>query len=238
MFIKLIKFSINIIFFTLFLLNVACANKYSSVNYTISPLSQLNNKAIKVEVEIKGDLSGKLIVNLPCKYTATIVSEDIRNIKCSYSDGSNCDFRINKHNEMIIAGRKYNKNIQVSYELYEKKDNIYNGQEIIIRKNLIYSAGSNIFATIGNNIKYTDKIQYSINWKNMPSDWKYISSHGVSNNLKFTSTLQNLGHAIYVAGNLRLYQINDQENPIFLSLCGDFDNNEVYYNFVNISMIV
>ncbi len=41
--------------------------------------------------------------------------------------------------------------------------------------------------------------------------------------LNFTAKAQELLHAIYVAGNLRIYQIADNKNPVFLSLYGSFD---------------
>jgi hypothetical protein len=57
----------------------------------------------------------------------------------------------------------------------------------------------------------------------MPSKWKTISSYGTARLLNFRAKAQELLHAIYAAGNLRMYQIADNKNPVFLSLYGSFD---------------
>jgi predicted metalloprotease with PDZ domain len=94
----------------------------------------------------------------------------------------------------------------------------------MVRKDLVHTTGYGIFAT-PNELKDREdkKIEVSITWKNIPKNWKTLSSYGIDESLKFTTNVPQLLHSLYVAGNLRIYQIGDSHDPVYLSLYGNFD---------------
>ena len=61
--IKLMKFYLLLISLTIHSLTIA--NTYSAINYTITPIFTSNLPLIKITAEIKGQLSGKIIIDLP-----------------------------------------------------------------------------------------------------------------------------------------------------------------------------
>lgn len=89
---------------------------------------------------------------------------------------------------------------------------------------MVRVTGYGVFA-IPNELKYAEgqKVEVSIAWKNIPKEWKTLSSYGIDKSLRFVTNISQLLHAIYVAGNLRVYQIADSSDPVYLSFYGNFD---------------
>lgn len=201
--------------------NVVFANNYSSIYYTITPL--LGNKvpAIKVTAEIRGDIRDQLIVDLPCRWASGEYVEQMKQVKVD-----NFSYRIISDNELcsqiIIAISKPTDRVIINYEVHQKNGDPAEVHEAIIRTDLVHSVGYGIFA-VPSDAKETDKISFNIEWKGIPNKWKTISSYGTVKFLNFKAKAHELLHAIYVAGNLRIYQIADKNNPVFLSLYGSFD---------------
>lgn len=216
------KPNIIIIFFVLlFLPSLVFANSYSSIHYTIQPLFKAEIPIITVTAEIKGKLSDQLIVDLPYKWAGVKYVDQIHNIKVLES---NCEFTVNKkeNHQLIITIPKGIYSIKISYEIHQKTGNPSSVHETIIRKDLIHSSGYGLFA-IPDDMKHTDSIQLSVEWKTIPRNWNTISSHGYTRLLKFIGSGYKLLHALYSAGKLRIYQIGDKNTPVFLSLYGTFD---------------
>jgi predicted metalloprotease with PDZ domain len=201
--------------------NVVFANNYSSIYYTITPL--LGNKvpAIKVMAEIRGDIRDQLIVDLPCRWASGEYIEQMKELKVD-----NFSYRIISDNELcsqiIIAISKPTDRVIINYEVHQKNGDPAEVHEAIIRTDLVHSVGYGIFA-VPSDAKETDKISFNIEWKEIPNKWKTISSYGTVKSLNFKAKAHELLHAIYVAGNLRIYQIANNKNPVFLSLYGSFD---------------
>lgn len=201
--------------------NVVFANSYSSIYYTITPLFGNKAPAIKVTADIRGDIKDQLVVDLPCRWASGEYVEQLKEVKVD-----NFSYRIISNNELcnqlIIATPKSTDRVIINYEIHQKKGDPAEVHEAIIRTDLVHSVGYGIFA-IPSDAEETDKISFNIEWKEMPNKWKTISSYGTAKLLNFTAKAQELLHAIYAAGNLRIYQIADSKNPVFLSLYGSFD---------------
>jgi len=201
--------------------NVVFANSYSSIYYTITPLFGNKAPAIKVTADIRGDIKDQLVVDLPCRWASGEYVEQLKEVKVD-----NFSYRIISNNELcnqlIIATPKSTDRVIINYEIHQKKGDPAEVHEAIIRTDLVHSVGYGIFA-IPSDAEETDKISFNIEWKEMPNKWKTISSYGTAKLLNFTAKAQELLHAIYAAGNLRIYQIVDNKNPVFLSLYGSFD---------------
>lgn len=215
------RFNIIIIFFVLLLPNVVFANSYSSIYYTIQPLFKAGIPIIKVTAEVKGKLSDQLIIDLPYEWAGAKYVDQIHNIKVLES---NYKFTVNKkeNHQLIITIPKEIYSIKISYEIHQKAGNPSHVHETIIRKDLIHSPGNGLFA-IPDDMKATDEIQLSVEWKTIPRNWNTISSHGYTSVLKFVGSRRQLLHALYSAGKLRIYQIGDKNTPVYLSLYGTFD---------------
>ncbi|CAK6514598.1 hypothetical protein [Rickettsia helvetica] len=91
-----------------------------------------------------------------------------------------------------------------------------------MRQNLIHSPGYGLFATPGD-LNGNDIVEFNIEWNNIADSWKTISDYGLGKSVKFKATPIELYSAIYAAGDLRVYKIVDQKNPVYLSLYGQFD---------------
>lgn len=204
----------------IYLPNFAFANNYSSINYTISPpIGEI--PMITVEVEIKGKLSDKLILDLPYKWAGNYYSEQVKNIRLIDLKGNFVVRKKNNH-QIIIKLSEKTDSVKISYELHQKSGNPLDVHEVIIRNNLVHSIGSGLFA-IPVDIKSKDKIQWSIQWKELPEEWNTLSSYGTGESIQFVTTAPQLLHAMYIAGNIRIHKIANDPNPVFLSLFGTFD---------------
>lgn len=202
-------------------LHTVFANSYSSIYYTITPLFGNKVPAIKVTAEIRGEIRSQLSVDLPSRWASGEYVEQLKEVKVD-----NFSYRIISNNELcsqlIITIPKFTDRVIISYEVHQKNGDPAEVHEAIIRTDLVHSVGYGIFA-IPSDAEETDKISFNIEWKEMPNKWKTISSYGTAKLLNFTAKAQELLHAIYAAGNLRIYQIADSKNPVFLSLYGSFD---------------
>ncbi|GEM_PF-679061 len=202
--------------------NLTLANTYSAINYTITPEFTGNVPFIKVEAEIKGQLSDKVFVDFPYKWAGSDYSKQIKNIKLNHPKGK-IKFKKHNSNYVVITIPKTN-SISLSYEIYQKPGNPAHVHETMIRKDLVHTTGYGIFATPNELKDIKDrKIEVSITWKNIPKEWKALSSYGTDEFLRFTTSVPQLLHALYVAGNLRIYQIGGSHAPVYLSLYGNFD---------------
>lgn len=202
-------------------LHTVFANSYSSIYYTITPLFGNKVPVIKVTADIRGDIRDQLSVDLPSRWASGEYLEQIKEVKVD-----NFSYRIISNNELcsqlIITIPKFTDKVIISYEVHQKNGDPAEVHEAIIRQDLIHSVGYGIFA-IPSDAKGTDKISFNIEWKEIPNKWKTISSYGTAKSINFTGKADELLHAIYAAGNLRIYQIADSKNPVFLSLYGSFD---------------
>ena len=202
-------------------LHTVFANSYSSIYYTITPLFGNKVPALKVTAEIRGEIRSQLSVDLPSRWASGEYVEQLKEVKVD-----NFSYRIISNNELcsqlIITIPKFTDRVIISYEVHQKNGDPAEVHEAIIRTDLVHSVGYGIFA-IPSDAEETDKISFNIEWKEMPNKWKTISSYGTAKLLNFTAKAQELLHAIYAAGNLRIYQIADSKNPVFLSLYRSFD---------------
>jgi predicted metalloprotease with PDZ domain len=196
-------------------------NTYSAIHYTIAPEATAETPAIKIEVKLQGTLSKNLVLNLPYKRGRAHYAEQIKNI--SIQDPT-IAFTINTENchRMSISLPKQTDSITISYEIHQNPKNHTHVNEAIIREDIVHALGHGLFAT-PTDAKENDKIHFSILWNNLPNSWKTLSSFGTTKLLNFKETVSTLKHAFYAAGKLRLHQIVDQENPVYLSLYGSFD---------------
>ena len=176
--------------------------------------------AIKVETEIIGDMSGEVILDLPYAWASGSYYQQIKNVKLEYPIGK-LQFRNQDSNEAILNTGNINI-IRLSYEIYQKTGNPCDVHEAIIRQNLIHSPGYGLFAT-PSDLNGNDIVEFNIEWNNIPDSWKTISDYGLGKSVKFKVTPIELYSAVYAAGDLRVYKIVDQKNPVYLSLHGQFD---------------
>ena len=213
-----------ILFFIVGIANSGLANNYTAINYTITPIVTTNTPYIKVTAEIKGELAGKVIVDLPSVWANVNHYKQIKNIKLNHPQGKIQFKKNNNHknsNQAIITTPKTN-SIILNYEVHQHAEDIATVTATIVRKNLVHTTGYGIFV-IPNDLKNTkNKTSFNIKWENIPAKWQTISSHGREKFLKFTTNVHQLLHAIYIAGNLRIYQIIHANNYIYLSLYGNF----------------
>ena len=196
------------------------ANNISAINYTITPELTASPPYIKVEAEVIGQMEGKIIIDLPYKWGGANYSSQIKNVQLKQPQGS-IKFKTDTVNQAIITIPE-TQSISLSYEVYQKLENPAHVHETIIRKDLIHAIGSGLLVT-PSEMKDTDKLKVSITWKNIPSQWKSLSSYGMDKSLSFITTKLELLHALYVVGDIRVYQISDPKNPVYLSLYGKFD---------------
>lgn len=207
-------FSSNIVF---------AANNYSSIDYVIAQLDLNKIPAIKIKATIKGDLSESLVMDMPHNWAGVDYTKQIKNIKILHPRG--CKFSINKkdgYQLKIQLPKIQTDSVELSYEVHQKPNNPSNVHETIVRQDLIHSTGYGIFA-VPADVDEKHKLKINIEWQNIPRTWNSLSSWGREKNLHFTANIFQLLHSVYVAGNVRIYQIMNGKNPVFLSLYGKFD---------------
>ncbi|HJD55851.1 MAG TPA: M61 family peptidase [Rickettsia endosymbiont of Pyrocoelia pectoralis] len=190
------------------------------VNYKITPLYDRSVSAIKVETEIIGDMNGEIVLALPYSWASALYFDQIKNIKLEYPIGK-LQFEGRNGNKAVLNTGKINI-IRLSYEIYQKAGNSSNVHGAIIRQNLIHSPGYGLF-TLPEDINDKDKIEFNIEWNNIPDAWKIVSDYGLNEGLRFKVKKEELLSALYAAGDLRIYKIIIQKNPVYVSLHGQFD---------------
>lgn len=200
---------------------VSLANKYSSIDYEISFSNENKTPIAKIYTTIKGTLSKEVVIDLPYGWASISYIDQIKNIKLL---NTNYKFTINKNNQhqLIATLPEEINSLKFSYEIHQKSGDPSDVHETIIRKDLIHSTGYGMFA-IPTDIADEKKIQFTLKWNNIPPTWQTNSSYGTDKLLKFSATSLELTHAIYAAGEMRIYQIADKNSPVFLSLYGKFD---------------
>ncbi len=72
-----------------------------------------------------------------------------------------------------------------------------------------------------------DELPFSIRWEGFPDDWKMLSYFGASKSTQFTTNIPQLMYSLRLAGKVRIYQISDNKNTIYLSLYGSFDQKDL-----------
>lgn len=198
----------------------AFANSYSSINYKLTPVFSQKTSFIKVEVSLKGNMDGKVGIDFPYEWADSEYFSQIKNIKLDNPVGS-ITFKMDEINQAIISSPA-TKKLNFSYEIHQKPTNARTWREVIIRRDLIHSTGHGLFIT-PSDMKDTDKVQINIAWENIPQEWKTLSDHGIGKSMNFIGTEQDLLHTIYVAGNIRIYKLPNVNNPVYLSVYGNFD---------------
>ncbi|UZW39105.1 hypothetical protein [Rickettsia conorii] len=157
--------------------------------------------------------------------------KQIKNVKLEYPIGK-LQFRNQDSNKAILNTGKINI-IRLSYEIYQKTGNPCDIHEAIIRQNLIHSPGYGLFATPGD-LNGNDIVAFNIEWNNIPDSWDTISDYGLGKSVKFKAMPIELYSAVYAAGDLRVYKIVDQKNPVYLALHGQFDlKDEEIASYIN-----
>ena len=212
---------IIILFLILFgFTNLATANSYDSLEYNLS-LANIKDLVLKVEVTLKGKFKNKLVLDLPSKWAGTSYIKQIKNIQVSPKYKLKLIKKNNEH-QAIITISNFSDQLKISYEIHQKAGDPSNVHEAIIRNSLVHSPGYGVFAT-PYDLNKNDKIHIMINWQDMEQEWKTISSYGINSNLDLNINILELIHAIYVAGKIRMYKIDTNYHPVFLSFYGNFD---------------
>ena len=171
---------------------------------------------------MRGKFKDKLVLDLPFKWAGTSYVDQIKNIQVDPQFQMEIINNDNNSQVIFIIPKASTDPIKVTYEVDQKIGNPSIVYETIVRDDLVHAPGYGIFATPCE-LKEADKVKILINWANLDSTWKTLSSYGASSNLKLNITVPELLHAIYVAGKIRLYNIGTDSSPIFLSLYGRFD---------------
>ncbi|CAK6514590.1 MAG: hypothetical protein O7C68_00950 [Rickettsia endosymbiont of Ixodes ricinus] len=81
--------------------NLVLANTYRQINYKIIPLSNTPVSAIKIEIEIIGDMDGEVVLDLPYAWASGSYYQQIKNVKLEYPIGK-LQFRHQDSNEAIF----------------------------------------------------------------------------------------------------------------------------------------
>jgi len=205
--------------------SITFANTYNSIEYNLD-LSSIDNSILKVEMILDGKFKDKIILNLPHKWASAMYTDQIKNFRCE-SKYKTKIIKNNKDSQVIITipkhyTKSYSDKVIITYEVHQKSGNPSHVHEAIIRDNLVHAPGYGILS-IPEELDDDSKIRFIVNWININPKWKTISSYGISNRISKTLTYSELLHAIYVAGDLRIYKIIDNPSPVFLSLHGSFD---------------
>jgi predicted metalloprotease with PDZ domain len=202
----------------LFTPSLGFANNYDSIEYNLSP--DIKNSVLSVEMTLKGEFAKQLRIDLPNKWASADYAKQITNIKILSHDSFKIIKKPGKH-QMVVTLPDFTNQIKISYDIHQKSDDPSCVHEAIIRDDLIHSPGYGLFATP--DIESNKIINVTINWLNIASNWKIMSSYGTNKMISRKITMPELLHAIYVAGKVRIYQIGDKSSPVFLSLYGKFD---------------
>lgn len=197
--------------------NLAFANEYSKIEYKITPILNSDLPTIKIENTIYGNITQKVILDLPSGWAGNNYLNQIKNIK--YTKGAY--IHTNKDgSKQIIIDQPENKPISISYEITQEPENSSDVHKVIIKKDLIHAVGYGLFTTP---MELRDqKIKFVIKWQKLPKKWNTISSHNIERAIEFTGKVTDLLHSFYAAGMLNIKQIYNQKNSkAYISLYGN-----------------
>lgn len=198
---------------------MAFAAKCTGINYSISYITNTKTPRIKVDAEILGDFSGSTKLSLPLRWASGEYSKQIKNLVVT---GHKYE---KKENNLILKLPQNTSKIHLSYEISQKSGNPSDIAQTIIRGDMVQAPGYGLFV-YPSAIPADCDVLFTIVWKNIPENWKYISSYGKSKELSFKTTVPNLLHAFYIAGDIRIYDLGAKRRQLFLSLNGNFDVND------------
>ncbi|WP_371220481.1 M61 family peptidase [Orientia tsutsugamushi] len=201
--------------------NLAIANTYDSIEYNLN-LINIKDSVLKVEIILRGKFKNKLVLDLPSKWAGVSYVDQIKNIEVNPNSCVELKQENNNSQAIISIPKTSSNSVKITYEIHQKAGNPSNVHEAIVRDDLVHTPGYGIFATPFD-LNENDKINVTIKWINLDSQWNTISSHGAKNNINLNITAHELLHAIYVAGRIRVYNVGPDSQPILLSLYGHFD---------------
>lgn len=200
--------------------NLVKANSCHFVEYNLD-LADIKNSVLRVEMTLQGSFEDEIAVDLPFKWAGVNYVKQVVNVQTEPEYKMRFVNNSDDHYAVITIPHHLNK-IKITYEIHQKEGNPSDVHEAMIRTDLVHSPGYGIFATPVD-WKESDATNISINWLNIEQGWKTISSHSITNRSNLKLKTQELLHAIYAAGNVRMYKISDDSSPVFLSLYGKFD---------------
>ena len=215
--------------FSYICINNVMASSYTCLTYNLSA-KDIKKSILNVEFVLQGHFGDYVTLNLPFKWAGANYIEQIKNIKISPEYKINFIKQEKDWQAVIAIPANHKGEIKISYEIHQSAGDPSNVHEAIIRNNLVHAPGYGIFAIpddLHDELSENSKINVIINWKDIDPQWKILSSCGssfdIGKSLKLELTMFELLHAIYVAGDIRLYQISDNKSPVYLSLYGEFD---------------
>lgn len=229
-----LKRFLTLIVFNILYIKPVLASSYDSITYNLST-KNLQENILNIEVILQGDLKDKITLDLPSWWADSMYFEQVKNISISAGYKMSVLHNENDVQAVITVPKENDYELKINYELHQKSGNPSHVHDVIIRKDLVHSPGYGIFAT-PNDLKTDEKINIIINWYNVDTEWDTVSSHGIERNIRKKLSMPELLHAIYVAGNIRCFQIGDQTNSVYLSLYGMFDieDNKIISDIKNI----
>jgi hypothetical protein len=202
--------------------NLAAANIYSAVNYKITRILNQDAPSIRVDVEITGKLANKVVINLPYAWASANYSKQITNINLIAPQGR-LELNTQNDNQAIITLPLKADTLHLSYDITQKLGDSLDVHEAIIHPNLIHLPGHGLFAIPDD---LTDTLKFNVTWQNIPAEWQILSDYGAGQTLNLNTSSDKLLHAMYIAGNLRVYQIATEASPVFLSIYGEFNYDD------------
>lgn len=198
-----------------------------SLSYVLIPHPEAQSPYLEINMTLPGEKSGKTLIAIPSQwggvdYTDQIKNLSVRSKTAKISDGQKPNVKIISHKPSEI--------LHLSYKIIPmKRDNTNLVHQVILWKELYHIVGVGAFITPifsdetkNTSIWNTDKVHFSIQWKDLPKNWNTASSYGLGNNVEFRGTINDL-FALFIAGETRLFTFHVQDKPVHISLYGNFN---------------
>jgi len=185
---------------------------------------ELNNTAAQpklfVKANIQSEMSGNVVANLPDWWAGTNHYKQIKNV-----DVPNHEFAVKNKKIIIKVGQKIN-NLTFSYEIHKSPNKIINIHECLIQNDLIHSPGFALFA-IPDHFNNDPNLVFTINWRNIPKEFNFLSSYGDQSTIRFAGDINRLQRAFYSSGKFNVIKIPVANNKIVnLAISGSFSKTD------------
>ena len=202
------------------------ASSLPAITYSVSYHVSETIPYLRIEMSLKGESTGQTFIKLPSKWANQDYRPQFKNLKMMKYGAEIKD--TSRENPYIkVIHHKPGQNLQLSYELHQHDQNPMVVEALIIRDDLIHAPGYGLWVTpVALDKKdslYTgETYNITIAWHNFPKDWSTISSYGRGTKQVFTSNQGEFLHALYIAGKVRLHTETIHNNPLYISMYGDF----------------
>jgi len=202
--------------------SVAPAGSAPDLVYTISTDWDTENRQLIVSLEFIGEDDGTTSIRIPHAWAwQDSYERGIKNFR-ALSDWTSVTEKRGEHE--YVVHHPPAAEVAIQYVVVQYWDepitrDVY--YRPILGSDFFHFIGHGLFVYPDWDLEKTREIR--VTWNNLPATWNLANSFGVGDTDQTVQcSLDELCHAVYMGGNIRVHQIDVMGRPVFTSIIGDW----------------